>query len=521
MTALTVRKLTLRAGDRRHFGAQSRLERALAGASLPDGKVYAVRRVPTIRYSSAQGPFETARSEALLARRVERTLGPLLADAVHGGRSDAANANAVWFADMAEAQALFIALVAQGKRPAAWFWRSLLGSEWHLPDPAQAVARQFGRLVEGRADFASLAGAFGKAVRLAGFLPVTQMLSRHAAFLAPEPGFASDGQVANAGSIWPGQEPAQTQRVEPTLMAVLSHIVCLAESAGVLAAAARERDAGTALIQASAALTLATERPDLLASPSLRHAVTEAAVAELHRFAAHRDTRPDDTRGPQSFQLKAADPAEPSARAQVKLNGDAGVISESGLLVPPAGAQSASPPAPVDDLEPAQSTVLDDHRSVPGAGLLLVVPSLVELGLPGWLARRPAWHLARFGQRLLLAIALHYRPGSTQDVVRILGLEGGLPLGPDTRAWVESERHWRVGLDRWLRRTCRVRLHDLARIDAPIVLQDEVWRCRFRLSQINLGLRRHALDRDPGWTPWLGLSLRYDYLASPSEEVWR
>lgn len=521
MTALTVRKLTLRAGDRRHFGAQVRLERALAGASLPDGKVYAVRRVAPIRYSPTRGPFEAGRAEAQLARRVEQMLGPLLADAVHGGRSEAANANAVWFADIAEAQALFIALVARGKRPAAWFWRSLLGSEWHFPDPAQAVTRQFGRLMEGHADYASLAGVFGKAIRVVGVAPVARMLSSYAALVAPEPEFASDQLAAKVEFDWSQKEPGPMQQVEPAIMEVLSHIVRFAEVAGLHAVAAREIDGGAALFAASVALYLAFERPDLLASPSLRRPVTEAAVAALRRFAARRHALSNDTSELQSSQPSGADQTDTSVRANRKQDADTGVIPETGLPGPVSGQDSASLPVLVDDFKPAHSATLEDSRSVPGAGLLLVVPSLVELGLPGWLTQRPAWQLARFGQRLLIAIALHYRPDSMLDLVRVLGLESGLPVGPNTREWVQCERHWRVGLDRWLRRTCRVRLHDLARIDAPIVLQDEVWRCRFRLGQINLGLRRHALDRDPGWTPWLGLSLRYDYLASPSEEIWR
>lgn len=519
MTGLRVRHLALKASDLHHFGAQLRLERALAPASLPDGKVYAVRRLPAVRFSPGIGPFDRTRTETSLTRTVERTLGPILADAVHGGRADAGAANCVWFTDMAEVQAIFIAEVARGRYRGAWFWHSLLGTAWLAPDPQNAVRGQFARLVDGAPDLAPLAGAFAQAKRIVGLVALSRWLAAETRQSTRIAAFQRQGEqppVGNSPSA-PGSSsiPSKSSAAAASCAARLLSTPQLQE---LLAAAVNEMVAPRAFFEAGVALHLASTRPDILSTSSLAkdvlHKMTSALVEACDRQRAIET----------SFRRNATPPT-----ADVEVELESRVQGRSRREDAVARTLNATPPALENghsaEIEEASapdhpaSPQLAPYLAVPGAGLLLVVPSLTELGFPRWLQERPAWQLARFGHLLLLGLAQHYRPEGTPEFLRILGLDQDMPLGPERRDWIQSQRQWRVGLDGWLRRRCRLRLHDLAQIDAPVVLRDKVWRCQFQLGQIKLGLRRHALDRDPGWTQWLGLSLRYDFRASAAEET--
>jgi hypothetical protein len=135
--------------------------------------------------------------------------------------------------------------------------------------------------------------------------------------------------------------------------------------------------------------------------------------------------------------------------------------------------------------------------------LWLVLPSLVRLGFREWLTDRPHLLAEDPGSLLLHAIARHHRIDAADPVLLALAPPpAGEPL-PDWARW------WRHGLDRWLRRTARRRLHDLAGRAGELTWDE--WRVDIRYPAADIGLRRHALDRDPGWTDWLGLSVRFHF----------
>ena len=90
-----------------------------------------------------------------------------------------------------------------------------------------------------------------------------------------------------------------------------------------------------------------------------------------------------------------------------------------------------------------------------------------------------------------------------------------LLTAPDPPPHDDALAAWRVGLDRWLRRRVRLRLSDLARRGGWLHLTDTTLLVRFPLDAANLRLRRLALDSDPGWVPWLGLVVRYQYRDAP------
>ena len=74
---------------------------------------------------------------------------------------------------------------------------------------------------------------------------------------------------------------------------------------------------------------------------------------------------------------------------------------------------------------------------------------------------------------------------------------------------------WRVGLDRWLRRTAGLRLTDVVHRRGWLTDTGEHLSVRFRIDDADIRLRRRALDIDPGWVSWLGRVVRYHYRDEP------
>jgi hypothetical protein len=132
------------------------------------------------------------------------------------------------------------------------------------------------------------------------------------------------------------------------------------------------------------------------------------------------------------------------------------------------------------------------------------------MGLREWLADRPELLAGDPGRNLLRAIAAHHRVAP--DDPALGPLEPGEPWA-DPPEWA---RHWRTGLDRWLRRRARISLAGLVWKPGWLRTIDDRLVVRFPLSAIDLRLRRRALDVDPGWTDWIGLSVRYAFADRPS-----
>ena len=62
-----------------------------------------------------------------------------------------------------------------------------------------------------------------------------------------------------------------------------------------------------------------------------------------------------------------------------------------------------------------------------------------------------------------------------------------------------------------LRRHCRLSLRALIQRPGRVVLTATHWDVIFDLNQIDLRLRRVALDTDPGWVGWLGRVVQFHY----------
>jgi hypothetical protein len=112
------------------------------------------------------------------------------------------------------------------------------------------------------------------------------------------------------------------------------------------------------------------------------------------------------------------------------------------------------------------------------------------------------------GATLLHEIARHHRVPLGDAALLALALP------PEADHCPEWARVWRHGLDRWLRRTARRRLHDLVNRAGELDITGEAVTVHYPPDAADLALRRLALDRDPGWTDWLGLSIRYNFAGT-------
>lgn len=84
-----------------------------------------------------------------------------------------------------------------------------------------------------------------------------------------------------------------------------------------------------------------------------------------------------------------------------------------------------------------------------------------------------------------------------------------LPAETDLAAWVLS---WLGAADRWLRRHADLDLEACVRRPGAVTLSPTHVTALFDLADVDIRVRRAALDIDPGFVPWLGRVIHYHYL---------
>lgn len=86
------------------------------------------------------------------------------------------------------------------------------------------------------------------------------------------------------------------------------------------------------------------------------------------------------------------------------------------------------------------------------------------------------------------------------------------PLPRDTMSLPDRVEHaWLTAARRWLRRYAGIGIADLVRRPALLWSTATHLDLRFDLSIADLRLRRTGLDFDPGWLPWFGRVVRFEY----------
>jgi hypothetical protein len=425
-------------------------------------------------------------------------------DSRHGGSDSAAAANCVWFASRAEARLLFLRELLAGRRPGGWYW-ALAVPEWRGRTLAQWLGLVLAEALAGTSgdDPAALVRL---AVEAGAADLVVEALAQGAAAASPVTAPPATAPTATAP---PAVLPVDRLPSRAAIAAPVARSVTIAHHKLMLvrlraglppAIAAAIETVCRRMGSGSRAASLLLERLLVKASPSL--ALSPVLLGELTRayadFLAGRDSggeAPARVESVPPFRpallspvptgRTAAAQTEPAVAAEVPRSAPA--AGRPGEAVPPSAQAEAQPPG-------VASVTAAEARS-PAAGLWLVLPALVRMGL---LAGDP-------GRNLLWAIAAHHRVAP--DDPALAPLEPGEPW-TDPPLWA---RLWRTGLDRWLRRRARISLASLVWKPGWLWTIDDRLMVRFPLSAIDLRLRRRALDVDPGWTDWIGLSVRYAF----------
>lgn len=493
MTDVLVSRLRLRTAPDHAVRTRVRVEDALRLAD-PDDRLLVCRRLDL-------GRMPVGATPAQWAERAVARVGELRARAVHATWPNAADRDAVWFHSAEEARALLLRELAAGRTPSAWFWR-LAVRDWGGAPLAVWLPRLLGQAASDPVVLVSVARAVAAAAasgRLAGIVAALSHIS--------EPSLP-------ARSVAP-EAPSSASFDRPTTLARARRLIAHLDPAAipaitrVLADGTTPRSTRATIVR----LALIAAEPALATQAGLLAALVSALVEDAETVA----------------RAKTAEAASPLPR---NLDSPIGTPDPPGTEVvgtiptrEAAAARTPPPPAPRADRagptlgprpatpeEPGPPIVAMQERRSRSAGLFLVIRSLILMGFPEWLQARPDLTDARFPRLLLHAIATRMRAPADDPVFAAIGLEqaelSGQPHGDDLTAW-------RVGLDRWLRRTARIRLVDVATRPGWILSAGEHLRLRYRLDDADIRLRRHALDLDPGWVAWLGQVVHYHYKDEP------
>jgi hypothetical protein len=252
--------------------------------------------------------------------------------------------------------------------------------------------------------------------------------------------------------------------------------------------------------------------PEAAMQPALLTLLVEAVLAEV---VPPIGTGPPPEPLPQvspappmgAAALRPAEPRAPIIRLAPTIEGKA---PDSAPSPPPQPSQQLDPlvlARPTSPLPAEAEAPRSDEVFTRAGGLLLLVRPLARMGLPAWLDRHPDLAAGGFARALLHHIALRQRMAPGDPLVALLSETGLEHPALDT---------WRIGLDRWLRRRVRRRLAQVARRSGWLTITEDRLALRFPADAADLHLRRLALDADPGWVPWLGLAIRYEFRDYPA-----
>lgn len=494
--SISVRRLIHRGAARDVVRDRIALEDALNTTLPQDGRLVLIRKL------TVQGELASLRQRHGTVRR--GWIGAV-AGAVHAVSPFAGQANCVWFASPAEAEAMLLRKLLAGEPVVGWFW-ALAVPDWRYlplvdwlplriaeylrkPDHA-ALARIAQTCIEaGRAT--ELIDATARALRVAPDHPVNE------GGPLPSPG----PNIAGRPRMGPSEEIPVASAVRRLRQSVLTPawVAMLLRIEGADAPTITCRDLVLAILREK----VRRASPALALDQRLLGEVAEA----LWAIAAGPLARPLAESGAPGGTAPAFPEAEESfneaSRAAPLRREAGGEASREGHILPAAQAEMSSEfdsaEAPVE--RPLE--VVSRH-----AGLWLVVPPLIRLGFREWLSERPRLLGEDPGRRLILAVALHHDIPRNDPALSPLAIHED---AGENFAWIDP---WRAGLDRWLRRTARRRTHDLVARAGRIAFDGDRLDIAYPLDAADLRLRRLALDSDAGWTDWLGLSVRFHFGGS-------
>ncbi len=498
--AVSVCKLVQRGASGNRVRDKIALEDALQTTLRDDGRLVLVRRLQVSGHVT-----DPARGQ----HAVRRGWVEAVAGAMHGGNPAAILANCVWFASRGEAEAILLRKLLAGEPVEGWFWKLAIPNwnraalnEWLRCALAECLsqndAARFAQLAETCVE-AGHADRLVEAIERALAVP-------DAPFGNPVP--ASIDPVTNKTTSSAIVEDILVERIAvkltPLVLPLQWREMLARLERSDLPEAAKTRVFGAILQErirrVSPALSL---KPQLL--ERVAQATRKTATGRLAGSLAEALRSPDKQSIPSTATRNSAKPSQIDSHHSVLRRES---LRDRGATAP--FGEPVDPPQPRAE-KLSEHSGLGALRASRHAGLWLVVPSLIRLGFREWLADQTEMLGENPGRSLILAVALHHRVTADDPVLAMFA-----PIEEDEQLpdWSAT---WRIGLDRWLRRTADRRTHDLVSRAGSLATSEERIDIHFPLDAADLNLRRRALDCDPGWTDWLGLSVRYHFAAAGSE----
>ena len=502
MTALAVSRLRVRSPPDRAARAQARVEDALRVAPAAAERLLVVRRLALGRIAADARPERWhARAADALAEQSGR--------AVHGGGAGAAAAGAVWFRSADEARALLLRELAAGRRPIAWFWR-LAVRDWNETPLGDWLARWIADAERDPEAAVALARAVVEAAE-AGLLPA--IIAAAAPYAATRPAARLEATSSTAVPLPAAPAPEVDGPAEPlprpsTLRLARRAMLALPAPARLaFQSAFIAHRQSPAVLRWLAQIVVIAAAPDLASSPAAVAAAADALILESLSERLGGPPRPGEP----------LDPAVPAATPPSAPQAEASATSRLERTPAVDETRVAPPPHAAPEVGERESRGPEIGETTSAyAGLLLLVRPLARLQLAAWLNARPEAQADGFARQLLRAIGRRMGADEADAVLAALEVRPDGDSADDwTGDWGDAITAWRVGLDRWLRRTARVKLADVVKRRGGVLLAGDRLDIRFPLAAADTRLRRHALDLDPLWTPWLGLSIRYHFQDQP------
>ncbi|WP_372657518.1 hypothetical protein [Hydrogenophaga sp.] len=500
----TVQHLRLRArSEQAATRAVHRLEDALRCASLPDTgeRLLLVRRLDLGRVSADW----TAQSLSLLIEQRVRATGGTW---VHGEQAAASTSETVFFASRWQAAQVALLRRARGQTLSAWYWPlalpglvrdeghpAFLHSVWTClaqeVDAAVGLPAVFAQLVQQRETPWLLQHLSGSTVQL---VLAHSGAQRHM-------DWASAWALAQpAGTVAAYQWTDTAAAVQWCTLPIDTPVWLLA----VLRAAP-----GQLVVQAAAASA---------------RALAQHAAAPLTRLPAEADSA---AAPPLHKTLPAVQTAEPGLRESTEhVAGPMAARAEPLVEASPVDAEATA----TAQMEPSAPWPMDCSVPTQAGGLLFLLPVLERLGWAAWQNAHPDTPLAA----LVLRQALLRLRLPEADPAWALVQSLPQPASPHAICWTTPERwadariavphapgsattpeqmaaHWLTAVRRYLRRVARIGLASLCLRHAALQWGPTHLDVLFRLSDTDMRVRRAALDLDPGWLPWLGRVVVFQY----------
>jgi hypothetical protein len=503
--------------------------------------------------------------------RLDAALAAAVRPALHAVPSDAP---AVLFADAAEMLAC-LALAAQRGQLEAWWWRGLLGRAWPhwqtawaaRPEAQWAAARLLQRLGQGAAlPFEPVAGEGGAPAPLRGgarFGPEPGPLSVASSSDVAEPARPGETLAHDAAVVLPhvlaARASASAARAETAVIAKDLLVAPAVLDVGAAEVAVPARPARPERASATPPADHRTPDPvpaSLVAGPGAAHAPAPEAPP---RPLTHPRPRQIETTAPPAKTLPAAaeaqragdtlsrtaapepdrvsQTAEPTTRRPTPQVTAAELpASRVGLAIdapPPAPPVSPrEPQPPIPELTPPEVQADTTEAAWPWpqamptrqAPLLFIVNALIDDGLyPDFTRPRdpglpvPLWALLsalaaawRLPPDPLHAALAQRTPG--WHTPTLMPEAPGASAGP-WPAWLPA---YARSLRRRLSRRLGIRAAQWPQAltlphPARLWLSEAEWVAEFDLNAHDVAWRLAGLDRDPGWLPSTGISLRFRF----------